>query len=940
MKQFCIMIASACFGAYCLCYCPVLATATLAAFVWAVGLTNWMPAAGWLAAAPIVYFYWLVLNLIICTIDTQVWYRCGYRKPRRARWDDRSQTWWPAFVAFGLAYRGLFIRSLPMVQSLLLVPIFRRLVLLSYSPRSYLGRDSMLFGMLYDPDLTRIGEGAIIGGGVRITAHSVLTTRNGGFVFQSAEVNIGPRAVIGGESRIGPGVHIGANALIEAGSVVAPFTVIPADEIWGGNPAVFHRKRSDCTAAANDAAKQLLTVGVAPALEGVSLEVEEAVRKIVAEALGMPVAEVGSDFSVDDSADWDSLAQLAIVAALNTRLGFPVAAFDASELRSIASIIHSIQEKMSVPSAVAPLPDEPHNPELLPLFDRELMNRVLTGREPARDPIAIADLHVVIAATFTAEPLAQSLKVWTRAFGIPVQLEFAAYDQVPQMLLAADSPFDRNTAGINVVLVRPEDLLAGPEQTRDEAVGDLLDAISRFADRSPGTLAVATLPPAVSAFFGVDRPAIDRCRTLWHTRLGQIAGVEMVDFAAVVERLGIDASRNNEMEVVARAPYSTAVYRELGIEIARIVRGRRKPAAKVLALDADGVLWGGVIAEDGTSGIQLGPDHPGRAFQLFQRHVLQLKQRGILLVLVSRNQLDDVWQMIDEHPEMILRRSDFAAARVNWQPKSQNLRELAKEMNLGLDAFVFVDDDPANRLEVETNADGVTVVPLPVDAAEYCQTLSRLWCFDAPVVTDEDRQRTAMMRQEQLRQEGREPAGDIQAYLNSLDLVVQMRPAGAGDLPRVAQLTQKTNQFNLSLRRRSLAEIQAICRDGLVFVINARDRFGDYGLVGACILDRDQTRSGEFQVDTLLLSCRALGRGVEEAILYGLRTIVEAEGGSRLVAPFVDGPRNLPVREFLARNGFCESTKGLLEHNRLGELALPGHVAWEGPRAGGIRLAG
>jgi FkbH-like protein len=249
-------------------------------------------------------------------------------------------------------------------------------------------------------------------------------------------------------------------------------------------------------------------------------------------------------------------------------------------------------------------------------------------------------------------------------------------------------------------------------------------------------------------------------------------------------------------------------------------------------------------------------------------------------------------------------------------------------LNLDPDSFVFVDDDPANRLEVEANAPGVVVVPLPSEAAEYCQALSRLWCFDAAAVTAEDLQRTVMIQQEQSRQEGRAEAGGMQSYLASLELVVEMREAEAGDLPRVAQLTQKTNQFNLSLKRRSLSEIQALVRHARVFVISASDRFGEYGLVGVCILVPSSAQRGQFEFDTLLMSCRALGRGIEEAVLYGVRMAIEPAGATRLLAPFVEGPRNQPVLEFLIRAGFQEGSGGVFEYHALDNVKLPAHVVW------------
>ena len=680
--------------------------------------------------------------LTACAVELRGWQRfLGYRKPARVREGGSPRDRFQFYLILLCYMRQRIVWQMPLVQSFLAVDGLRHLVLWAGAPRVTLGPRSFLFGFLYDPDLTDIGEGVILGAESFVVAHSITTNPDGNRVYVSAPVTIGPRAVVGGQSRIDLGVRIGADALVEPMSYVAPFTVIGAGEVWGGNPARLLRARFETREPSIRDAAPLPDAG------------EHALREIVAKVLQLPLEHVTDDLAMADCAAWDSMAQLGMAVALQQTFGIVVPAADSFGLRSMADIRALIDRARPATTAAgrtstARPPVLPRNPELLPLMDHELATSSLAAPTAQTPPSAgNRELSIVVAATFTAEPLASPLRLWSRAFGVSATIEFAGYNQVPHTLLAPDSAFHRNHTGVNLVLARPEDVLAGPAQTHEQAVGDLLDAIAQFSERSPGTLLVGTLPPAVSPFFSLDRQAVDQCRALWQSRLQQMAGIESLDFAAVVERLGIDAARSTDMEVVARAPYSAAAYRELGIEISRILRRRVTAPAKVLALDADGILWGGIIAEDGIDGVHLGPDHPGRAFHLFQQRVLELKQRGILLALVSRNNADDVWQMFDRHPEMTLRRSDFAATRINWRAKSENLRELAAELNLGLDAFVFMDDDPANRLEVETNAPGVIVVPLPPDAAAYCETLSRLWCFDAAAVTAEDRARTAMIQQ-------------------------------------------------------------------------------------------------------------------------------------------------------------------------------------------------
>lgn len=914
---------------------PLYATVVVAGILWGLsrglGIGADLTGLGWLIVSPIVYITWLNTFLIACAIDVQAWrWLFGFQKPRRASTADGFTAWLQFHLAVATYLRQRLVWSLPLTQAYLVTPGLRAMVLLACAPRMSVGRDSVLFGTIFDPDLTEIGEHAIIGAGSTIVAHTVTTTTQGDRVLSTAPIVIGPRAVIGGHAHVNPGVRIGADALIEPGSYVAAFTVIRDGEVWGGNPARFlrHRFKSPVVAESEDEqspANQCCLTGQLTEKE------ESALRQVVATALDLIAAEIPEDFQASDCAAWDSLGQLAIAAGLHDRFGISVPAERGFQLKSLADLRQLLREPTALSPAVEPLADVlPHDSELLPLLDHEHATRALSDR--ASTAVTDYDLvSVVIAATFVAEPVASTLKTWCRAFGIPVELQFAGFHQVQQCLMTPGSEFHQNTSGLNIVLARPEDLISSGTDSESSLAESLLSAIANFARTSPGTLVVGTLPPVVSTFCSASRAAVETLRSTWRERLAKIDNLRVLDVSDLVEQIGVAAAGRADLEVVARSPYTPRVFQELGIAIARLVRQQRVAPAKVIALDADGILWGGVLGEDGLSGIQLGPDHPGRSFQLLQKQVLELKRRGCLLVIVSRNEEADVWRVFDEHPEMLLRREDITSTRINWSPKSQSLRELAAELNLGLDAFVFLDDDPANHAEVSANAPGVTVVPMPADPTLYCQTLSRLWRFDAPQLTAEDQNRAEMMHAERKRQQQLESTVNLASYLQSLRLRVSMRVASEAELPRVSQLTQKTNQFNSSLKRRSLAEIQCLAKSHSIFVVEASDRFGDYGLIGVAILGRRSNHPPNFELDTLLMSCRALGRGIEDAVLHGLASVVTSENGSRLLIPCVDGPRNQPCRDFLMRTTTRTESASDFECSDFAALELPPHINWQGP---------
>lgn len=925
-KAFRFSFAKSSFSVFYLMVYATLASGTLAGGMYLSGLMHALPVWAVVTLAPVIYLAWLILFLGWGFAIGIPFYALAYRRsPRLASSKDNAEQ--ARFITQLMLYlKCSMIQSLPMARSLQTLSSWQQLVFRGYSPKNKIHRDAHVWGILWDPDLTEIGEDSLVGGDATITCHAVTVQPDGSFEYACAPVVIGRRVTVGGQVRINLGVQIGDNSVVEAGSNVLPYTIIPADEVWGGNPAQFLRPRFaqrqnlPQVAIASNSCQSNAAAAICDDNQLL------AVRKLVADTLHHPIEDVTPNSTMEDIGDWDSLGQMGIAAGIFSRFGIKVGASESFCLRSIPDILRLLDQHQAVPSKSPDTVEQlPRDPELLPLWDHEKATQALAQQVDQLKMPEGSELRVVIASTFTSESIASSLQLWARAFGMNIKVEFAGFNQVAQELLSPTSMFRNNRTGLNIVLSRPEDLLA---DDRANSAESLLDAIARFSRDANGTLVVGTLPPVVSQVVNIDRRTAETVRANWRQKLSELPDVTLLDFSAVVESVGVNAAYDTENEVIARSPYSADVYRELGIELSRLVRQRRIAPAKVVAVDADGVLWGGVIAEDGIDGIHLGTDHPGRSFRLFQQYLKSLKSKGQLLVLVSRNQPEDVWKVLDQHPEMILRREDFTTARINWLPKSQNVKDIAKELNLGLDSIVFIDDDVANRLEMTANAPGVTVVPLPVDAAQYVPMISRLWRFDAPQLTAEDQARAAMMQQEQERRRLQENTGDLQSYLQSLSLRVVMRPANDIDLPRVAQLTQKTNQFNLSLKRRSLSEIRDLGDRFSIHVIEASDRFGDYGLVGVTILERPGHEGDSHQLDTFLMSCRVLGRGVEEATLHGLTNIIAAEGGKQLEAPVVIGPRNQPILEFLSKSGFETRGEQLHVLKVAASFPLPEHIDW------------
>ena len=332
------------------------------------------------------------------------------------------------------------------------------------------------------------------------------------------------------------------------------------------------------------------------------------------------------------------------------------------------------------------------------------------------------------------------------------------------------------------------------------------------------------------------------------------------------------------------------------------VRPLASDTRKCIVLDLDNTLWGGIVGEEGLDGIHLGPTTEGRPYWEFQKRLQALWQRGVILAINSRNNPDDAMNVLREHPSMVLREEHFAAARINWQDKGANLVELANELNLGLDSFVFIDDDQANRDRIRAAFPEVFVVDLPDDAALYPTTLMGLDLFNTLQLTDEDLNKGTLYSQRKHRERDRE-AMSLEEHLASLETVVTIRRADSSTIPRISQLTQKTNQFNLTTRRYLEEDIRRFTADSAYDVVccSVRDKFGEQGITGVAIVEK----LGEsWRIDTFLLSCRVIARGIEDALLSYVAGQALSEGAEQLSGEFIPTPKNDPSRDLYRTRGF------------------------------------
>jgi FkbH-like protein len=384
------------------------------------------------------------------------------------------------------------------------------------------------------------------------------------------------------------------------------------------------------------------------------------------------------------------------------------------------------------------------------------------------------------------------------------------------------------------------------------------------------------------------------------------SGVAIVDVEQVSAEFGRRAWSDPVLWHVSKQYPAPGAAPALGQEITAVLRSVCGLSAKCAAFDLDGTVWGGVIGEDGLEGIELGGTPAGEAFAAFQRYLLSLSKSGVLLAVCSKNNDADARQPFREHPEMALKESDIAAFCANWQPKEENLRAIAASLNIGVDAVVFLDDNPAERARVRRTLPEVEVVELPSDPALYVAAVARRRLFDKLSLTAEDRERTTSIHQNLARQELAQQrvaggAGNLDEYLAGLGIRVELFPFDGLNLTRIVQLINKTNQFNLTTRRRTEGEVRALMARGCYTqAMRTSDRLGDSGLTGVIIAIPE---GDTLRLDTWLMSCRVLGRRIEEAMFAAVVEYARKAKFRAVRCEFLPTPKNEVVRDLFERLG-------------------------------------
>jgi FkbH-like protein len=535
------------------------------------------------------------------------------------------------------------------------------------------------------------------------------------------------------------------------------------------------------------------------------------------------------------------------------------------------------------------------------------------------------DVKIAYLGNFTLDLLPCCVDVACAREGLRTASYVGPFGQYVQEVLDEGSTLvrwqpDLVFLALSLRLLRPDRMAAFPllstaerRELREEVAAHLESWATAALDRLPATLLISNFaaPPFplagvadAKAEYGETEFFLDLHLDLLRRFKGQ-PRVRLVDVDRLTARFGKERVADRKMFYLARMEWSPAFLPVVAGELAREVAAVQGRTRKCLVLDLDNTLWGGVVGEEGAAEVKIGRGDPeAEAFLDFQHRLKALQAQGVLLAVCSKNNLADAVEVFETRPELPLQLADFAAREICWAPKHEGLRKIAAALNIGTDSLVFLDDNPAEVSLVAQMLPEVKAVLLPPDPAEYVSVLERLIDFERPAVLAEDREKTELYRQNREREDFRSLENDLGGYLASLRTELEIRRARRDDLERIHQLFHKTNQFNVTTHRYSFSEIErcAAAQQCELWTARARDRFGDLGTVAVILLKQD---GRSLLVDSLLMSCRAMGRGIETALLNHIKTrLLEHRGLLEARARFLPTAKNKPVECLFESHGF------------------------------------
>lgn len=538
--------------------------------------------------------------------------------------------------------------------------------------------------------------------------------------------------------------------------------------------------------------------------------------------------------------------------------------------------------------------------------------------------VPLINCRVALLRSFTVEPIIPLLQAAALVQGIEIEIYLSDFNTYAQEILNPQSGLYQFNPNVVFFAVQTRDLVPTLwedfvslsqekyQETIEQARSNLISLFEVFQKNSRASLVVHTLEQLHLPSQGIldwqmevsQAQAITAINQVLYQKALQQNGLYLLDYDGLISRWGRSRWYDESKWLTMRMPIAADCLIHLANEWLRFLHPLTGRICKCLVVDLDNTLWGGVIGEEGMIGIALGSEYPGAAFRQFQQAILDLYKRGIVLAICSKNNPTEAIEVLEKHPDMLLRLEHFAAIKINWQDKAQNLQEIARELNIGIDSLAFVDDNPAEREWIQQQLPEVTVIDLPSNPLGYAAALRQSPVFERLTLSSEDSQRGRYYAEQRQRQALAQSATSLEDFYYSLQMRLQVSLVTAATLARTAQLTQKTNQFNLTTKRRREPEIADLMSrsDWRIYTCGLRDRFGDNGLIGVVI---GHQKGKILEIDTFLISCRVIGRTVETAILSVVMEKARQQGATELVGWYLPSKKNTPAKDFYSDHGFC-----------------------------------
>ena len=555
-------------------------------------------------------------------------------------------------------------------------------------------------------------------------------------------------------------------------------------------------------------------------------------------------------------------------------------------------------------------------------------------------------LKIAILRSYTLEMMEPILKLRLLLEGYKPEFFFGDYNHFVQEILDTASPLYHFKPDVILIMARIEELLPNliedfgkkTFQEWESAIQAMVQQLCTLAEtierNLPSQILFQNIAPPINPYWGIYDVQDPQGQTYLVYRFNQLFAQQLQDkkstfvwdFDRFLQQMGYNTIYDPKIWYLSKNPFRQSSYPAIVDDLLKYLLSIVGKGKKCIVLDLDNTLWGGIAGEDGIEGIALGHDYPGSCYRDFQKGLSRLYNRGIILAINSKNNEDDALDIIDNHPYMILRRKHFAAIQINWYDKVSNLKALAQDLNIGIDSMIFIDDSPVECELVRQHCPECEVVCLPEKIYLIPHVLNSLPGIENIKLTNEDRKKGSMYRAQVARKQLERSFGNMDDFLKGLDIEVAIEPATNFSIPRISQLTQKTNQMNLTTRRYTEANIQTFTNDpnSFLFSVSSRDRFGDNGIVGVFILKIEEK---ECIIDTFLLSCRVIGRNIEHSMIAFMADFAKKLGAKKLVGEYIPTAKNQPAANMYEKFQFKKISDTLFRANlERQEFEFPSYI--------------